>query len=149
MSIHNQLLGLCVALIPVACAQPTASVPDAAEFMRGEWSYDRLPPASDGPSLNTGFHVRIAVDSVKGDQFSGRVALWLSGDMLIPPRVFSRVRGVVLETERVTLTISRIDSGEPVILLEGDVVADRLTVRASGGESASPFPVGAVFERNQ
>jgi hypothetical protein len=120
-------------------------MPDPAEFMRGEWGYDRMPPVSDGPSLNTGFHVRLNIDSVKGSEFSGRVMLWLSGDVMIPPAVFARVRGTVIDPQTVVISIAQAGS---TVSLEGLVDADRLTVRTcTSGESAGPFPTGAVFER--
>ena len=151
MSVRPEARSLVAALILGACSSSSvAAPPDPAAIMLGEWSYDRSPPVGESPSLNTGFHVQIAIDSVRGRTFWGRVVFWLSGDVVIAVSQFGRLVGSVDDHQDVQLTIPQALSAEASIRLTGNVVGDALTVKGcTSGESPGPFAVGAVFERRE
>lgn len=119
-----------------------------AAAMLGTWSYASAPVPREEPSLNAGLHVTIAIDSVDGSQFRGRVTLWFAGDVGLSPEAFGPVAGSVDGDTRVTLVIPSAAAGGPTLTMLATLAPNILTVLESrlGGEPG-PFPVGARFER--
>lgn len=135
-----------VALLLTGCGAPTALPPAAA--MLGAWSYNSAPVSPDRPSLNAGIHVSLAVDSVEGKEFSGRVTLWFAGDVGIAPDAFGPLSGSVDGAGGVTLLIRWAAAGQPTLRITGVLADDMLTVHESWfGTAPGPFPPGEYFRR--
>lgn len=76
-----------------ACTSPVTSPDAPAAVMLGEWSYAAPNRSAESPTLNTGLHVVVTIDSVEGMRFWGHVTLWFAGDVGIAPSAFGRVWG--------------------------------------------------------
>jgi hypothetical protein len=129
-----------------ACEAPTA--PSPAAVMLGGWTYDSPTIGDHAPSPNTGLHVTLAVDSVQGMRFFGRVTRWFSGDVGIAPDAFGPLTGSVDGAGGVTVVIARAVPGTPSLTTTGEIAGDVLTVRDSWfGAEPGPFPSGDRFRR--
>jgi len=130
-----------------ACGTSVTSPDSPAALMLGEWSYAAPSRSSESPTLNTGLHVVVTIDSVGDRRFWGRITLWFAGDVGIAPSGFGRITGRIDEHNGVTLEIPRASS---TVMVVGDLAGDVLTVRdcQSGAEHESgPFARGTAFER--
>jgi hypothetical protein len=146
-SSRNASLLLLVTLVSSCAASVTdASAPSAV--MLGEWSYASPHSMSDPPVLNTGLHVSVMVDSVKGMRFWGHVTLWFAGDVGTSPSAFGRVWGQIDDGSGVMLEIPRASPGQAAVSVVGELAGDVLMVHGcSSGADAGPFAVGSTFER--
>jgi hypothetical protein len=144
------LADLAFAVIASAgCNNPVAPVtlPPAADML-GEWNYASVAVVRDAPSLNTGLHVIIAIDSLDGMRFRGRVVLWFAGDVGVSPDVFGPVTGSVDGLSGVTVVIAFADPDTPMITIVGVLAGDVLTVSDSWlATEHGPFLSGEYFER--
>src|SRR5258705_13229361 len=139
---------LSVVVLCGACGTVVTSPDSPAAVMLGEWSYAAPNRISDPPILNTGLHVSVMVDSVKGMRFWGHVTLWFAGDVGISPEVFGRVSGTVDGQDGVMLEIPRASHAQAAVSVEGNLAGDVLTIhRCSSGADAGPFAIGSTFER--
>jgi hypothetical protein len=131
-----------------ACTSPIAAPNSPAAVMLGEWSYAAPNRTGESPTLNTGLHVVVTIDSLEGMRFWGRVTLWFSGDVGISPSAFGRVSGRIDEHNSVTLEIPRQPPGQAAVMVAGELAGDVLTVHDcySGGD-AGPFASGTTFQR--
>jgi len=128
-----------------------ASVTDAvapSAVMLGEWSYTSPQVVGAAPDLNAGLHVQIAIDSLEGMRFWGRVTLWFAGDVGIPPTAFGRVSGTVDGSNGVTLVIPRQPTNARPLMVTGDLAGDVLTVlECHAGTEPGPFVARTAFLR--
>lgn len=132
----------------MACADPSASSPPPAALMLGEWRYASVAATRDTPTLNSGVHVTIVVDSVDGTRFHGRVTEWFTGDVGVSLDAFGPVTGSVDGDGAVMVAIDRAAPAAATLTIVGTVAGDTLTVRASWlGADPGPFPAGTWFER--
>jgi hypothetical protein len=132
-----------------ACTSSIAAPASPAAVMLGEWSYAAPIRIIDPPSLNTGLHVLISIDSAEGMRFWGRVTLWFGGDVGISLSAFGRVWGQIDESNGVMLEIPRASPGQAAVRVVGELVGDVLTVHGcSSGAVAGPFAIGTMFERS-
>jgi hypothetical protein len=76
----KNVLLLLSGLVFAGCNNPIAPAPPPAAVMLGEWTYSSAAVIRDPPSLNAGFRVTIAIDSLDGMRFRGRVVLWLGAE---------------------------------------------------------------------
>jgi len=130
-----------------ACASVNDPVAPSA-VMLGEWSYATHHVAGAEPSLNAGLHVQIAIDSLEGMRFWGRVTLWFAGDVGIPPTAFGRVSGTVDGGNGVTLVIPRQPTNARPLMVRGDLAGDVLTVlECHAGTEPGPFVARTAFLR--
>lgn len=132
-------------LLISACGSPTELPP--AAVMLGAWTYDSAPIGDHAPSLNTGFHVTLAVDSAEGMQFSGRVTRWLAGDVRVPADAFRRLTGGLDGAGGLTITVPRASGS--TLTITGDLSGDIITIHESwAGAEPGPFPSGESFRRS-
>jgi len=118
--------------------------------MLGTWSYNGAPASADAPSLNARLHVDIAVESVEGMQFAGRVTRWLAGDVGIAPDAFGPLTGNVDGAGSVAILIAPATPGAPALGVTGDLSGDVLTIRESwSGTGLGPFTSGGAFRRTR
>jgi hypothetical protein len=119
--------------------------------MLGEWSYTSKVSTTEGPRLNTGLHVILLIEHVDGVTLRGRVGLWFSGDVGLPPSDFGPVTGSIEGEHAVSLSISRTAPGAAPITITGAVDGRLLTIHTSwlGENIPGPFPTGGSFERAQ
>jgi len=116
--------------------------------MLGEWSYAAPNRIVDPPALNTGLHVSVMVDSVKGMRFWGHVTLWFEGDVGTSPSAFGRVSGIVAGQDGVRLEIPRAAVAQVAVSVLGSLAGDVLTIHGcSSGAESGPFAIGRTFER--
>ena len=135
------------ALVLAGCGAPTAPPPAAA--MLGAWRYDSHLVV-ERPSLNTGLHVDISIDSVNGMRFSGRVTRWFAGDVGIAPDAFAPITGTVDGAGGVTLRIAWAAPDVPALTITGVLAGDVLTIRECwAGSTPGPFPPGGSFRRTR
>ena len=136
-----------MALLLGACG--SLSAPPPAAVMLGTWRYDsRL--VVDRPSLNAGLHVTLAVDSVDGMHFAGRVTQWLAGDVGISPDAFAPLTGAVDGAGMVTLVIAWTTPDVSPLRISGTLAGDALTIRECwAGTEPGPFPPGDAFRRTR
>jgi hypothetical protein len=148
MRLHLADLAL-AALVSAGCNNPIAPAPPPpAAVMLGEWSYVSPAVVCDAPSLNAGLHVTIAIDSLDGMRFWGRVVLWFAGDVGISPGRFAPVTGSVDRSGGVRVLIAFADPGASSVTIVGVLAGDTLTVSESWlGAEAGPFPTGGCFDR--
>jgi hypothetical protein len=146
ISRYASLLPL-VVLLSECRASITDPVPPSA-VMLGEWSYRAPNRIAEPPSLKTGLHVLVMVDSVEDLRFWGRVTLWFAGDVGISPSAFGRVTGRIDEHNGVTLEIPRQLPAQVAVTVMAELVGDVLTVHdCYSGADAGPFASGTTFER--
>jgi hypothetical protein len=143
------LLSFATGLLGACSRGPTAPPPRDLGVILGEWSYARVPPVPEAPSLNVALRVTIVIDSLDAMQFRGRVGLWFAGDVGARPDAFGPVTGSLDDAGGVTIRIPLTAPGASAISIVGTVVGDVLTVRESLlGAEPGPFPSGGWFERH-
>lgn len=131
-----------------ACDAQAPAPSSPAAVMLGRWQYAAPPMGGEGPSLNAGLQVTLAIDAVDNADFRGRVERWFSGDVGISPDVFGSIAGTMVTGQDVILTIPFARSGAPSLRIVGAVANDVLTVSECWmGEELGPFRVGAQFVR--
>jgi hypothetical protein len=129
----------------VGCHHDPAALSPAATML-GEWSY-AASQIAEPPTLNSGLHVGVVIDSIDGARFWGRVAHWFAGDVGISPSAFGRLSGSIDDVNEVTLVIPRETPGDRVIVM-GALAGDVLTVRdCHMGSEPGPFADGSAFMR--
>ena len=133
----------------LAACRTEATAPAAvAAVMLGRWQYATPATSRDGPSLNAGLQVTLAIDSVDNADFRGRVERWFSGDVGISPDVFGSIAGTMVTSQQVVLTIPLARAGAPTLKIVGVVTNDVLTVSECWmAEQPGPFAVGAELVR--
>lgn len=132
-----------------ACASSPTALQVPASVIVGEWSYASAAPTPEPPSLNTGLHVTILIESSDGSQFRGRVTFWFAGDVGVAPAVFGPVTGTLDNAGTVMMRIPFAAPDAPAITMVGTVAGDVLTVHDSVcGEGPGPFLSGRAFERS-
>ena len=143
---HASLLPLFAFLS--ACAASVNAPLEPSAVMLGAWSYATPHVAGAEPSLNAGLHVQMAIDSLEGMRFWGRVTLWFAGDVGIPPTAFGRVSGTVDGGNGVTLVIPRQPTNARPLMVTGDLAGDVLTVlECHAGTEPGPFVARTAFLR--
>lgn len=131
-----------------ACTSSVAAPDSPADVMLGEWSYAAPNRIGESPTLNTGLHVVVTIDSVEDMRFWGRVTLWFAGDVGIARSAFGRIAGRIDEHNGVTLEIPRQLPGQVSVMVMGELVGDALTVHdCYSGADSGPFASGTTFER--
>jgi hypothetical protein len=92
--------------------------------------------------------VEVAVDSLDGIRFWGRVTLWFAGDVGVPPTAFGRVFGTIDESNGVTLVIPREPTDAHPLMVLGQLAGDVLTViECHAGTETGPFAAHTAFLR--
>lgn len=138
---------LAAAALLAAChAAGPAPAPGGAAML-GRWELRVPARARVAPALGAGVGVEFEVDSARGAEFSGRVAYWRTGDLLIGPGVFAGVGGAVGDSGRVRLAFRYANPATPDVALRGRLAADTLTLDDPG--NPAPFTAGAVFVRTR
>ena len=131
-----------------SCTTSLVAPDAAAAVMLGEWSYAAPNRSGESPTLNTGLHVVVMIDSVEDRRFWGRVTLWFAGDVGISPSAFGRVAGRIAEHNGVTLEIPRHSRGQSAVMVVAELAGDVLTIHdCYSGADSGPFASGTTFER--
>lgn len=132
-----------------ACSSSVVAPVSPAAVMLGEWTY-AVPHQTPAPTLNAGFRVEIAIDSLEGMRFWGRVTLWFAGDVGIAPSTFGRISGRIDEANAVRLVIPRAPAEDHPLTVWGELAADVLTiVGCQVGTAPGPFVANSAFVRLQ
>lgn len=136
------------ALAIAACDAEAIAPASPAAVMLGRWQYAAPAMGGDGPSLNAGLQVTLAIDAVDDADFRGRVERWFSGDVGISPDAFGSIAGTMVTGQEVVLTIPYARAGAPSLRIVGVVANDVLKVSECWmGEEPGPLAVGAEFVR--
>jgi len=116
--------------------------------MLGDWSYTSPQVVGAAPDLNAGLRVQIAIDSLEGMRFWGRVTLWFAGDVGIPPTAFGQASGTVDGGNGVTLVIPRQPTNARPLMVTGDLAGDVFTIlECHAGTEPGPFVARTAFLR--
>lgn len=117
--------------------------PARAAVLLGTWEYHAVPSA-DRPTLGMGLHVVIAIDSAAADRFTGRVTLWLTGDVGAEVSAFGPVTGTLAPGGQVAFAIPYARGGAEPIRVRARLASDTLTI-----DDGPPFAAAGRFLRTR